>query len=282
MLKVSGTDAPSIDRWRGDVPAELALVVGRMLQRDRDLRYRTLAEVAVDLLPFGPERRAEASAERIIRVLEAGALSVGSDGLPSGLPASHRFLPALPHRDDEGRPDDAGCEPHGGLPSRTLQTKPKRAVVAALVCSRWVLPWWWVRASGSFQSRRGAEEAAAGPDGCSKRTRRRRRASSDCPSLGAVPGGRSRRGHVARSARCRTGGEARAGAAKQRSCWKLQRRRRSPLCAPKRRAPSRHHPRQRHNNLRRVSTPNPRRSAAGSGLICSERSAEGRGVSAFG
>jgi serine/threonine protein kinase len=86
VLKVSGTDAPSIDRLRDDVPAELALVVGRMLQRDRDLRYRNLAEVAVDLVPFGPERRAEASAERIIRVLEAGALSVGSDGLPSGLP----------------------------------------------------------------------------------------------------------------------------------------------------------------------------------------------------
>jgi len=87
VLKVSGTDAPSLANLRPEVPPELADVVGRMLQRNRDLRYRNLAEVAVDLVPFGPERRAEASAERIIRVLEAGALAIGNDGMPSGLPA---------------------------------------------------------------------------------------------------------------------------------------------------------------------------------------------------
>lgn len=87
VLKVSGTDAPAVSDLRPDVPRELGQVIARMLQRDRDLRYKNLAEVAVDLVPFGPERRAEASAERIIRVLEAGAQSVGGGRMPSALPA---------------------------------------------------------------------------------------------------------------------------------------------------------------------------------------------------
>jgi len=86
VLKVSGVDAPFLTSVRPDVPEELAHIVARTLQRDRDLRFKNLAELAVALVPFGPERRAETSAERIIRVLDSGRLSIGSDGLPSGLP----------------------------------------------------------------------------------------------------------------------------------------------------------------------------------------------------
>jgi len=87
VLKVSGTDAPAVTSLRSDVPPGLAEVVAHTLQRDRDLRYKNLAEFAVELVPFGPDRRAEASAERIIRVLESGASSLGGDALPSALAA---------------------------------------------------------------------------------------------------------------------------------------------------------------------------------------------------
>ena len=87
VLKVSGTDAPAVTSLRSDVPPGLAAVVAHTLQRDRGLRYKNLAELAVELVPFGPDRRAEASAERIIRVLESGVSSVGGAALPSALAA---------------------------------------------------------------------------------------------------------------------------------------------------------------------------------------------------
>jgi serine/threonine protein kinase len=87
VLKVSGTDAPPVDSIRTDVPPELSLVVARCLQRDRQFRFKNVAELAVALVPFGPERRAEASAERIIRVLESGAVPLSRASLTSALPA---------------------------------------------------------------------------------------------------------------------------------------------------------------------------------------------------
>jgi len=87
VLKVSGTDAPSVTSLRDDVPPELAAVVSRCLERDRDQRFKNLAELAVALVPFGPPRRSEASAERVVRVLESGTMPLSRDGLISGLPA---------------------------------------------------------------------------------------------------------------------------------------------------------------------------------------------------
>jgi len=86
VLKVSNTPAPDVRQLRPEVPEGLRAVVARALQRDKAQRYLSVAELALDLCEFGPAKRARASAERIVRVLESAgqstsrrARSLGSD-----------------------------------------------------------------------------------------------------------------------------------------------------------------------------------------------------------
>jgi serine/threonine-protein kinase len=71
--KVLTHDAPPIGRRRPDVPAGLAEVLGRCLERDRERRYRNVAELALALAPFG-SGAARGSVERITALLVGGQL----------------------------------------------------------------------------------------------------------------------------------------------------------------------------------------------------------------
>ncbi|HYO96141.1 MAG TPA: protein kinase [Polyangiaceae bacterium] len=62
-----------------DVPEGLAAIVDRCLVKDREARYQTAAEVALDLLPFAPAR-ARASAERAVAAMQvAGLMPLNAD-----------------------------------------------------------------------------------------------------------------------------------------------------------------------------------------------------------
>jgi serine/threonine protein kinase len=62
-----------------NVPERLAAIVDRCLTKDRDLRYQTAAEIALDLLPLAPAR-ARASAERAVSVMQgAGLMALNGD-----------------------------------------------------------------------------------------------------------------------------------------------------------------------------------------------------------
>ena len=75
-----------------NVPERLAAIVDRCLEKDRDLRYQTAAEVALDLLPLAPAR-ARASVERALSVMQAAGL------MPlNGDMESLRPMPAPPER----------------------------------------------------------------------------------------------------------------------------------------------------------------------------------------
>jgi serine/threonine-protein kinase len=80
VLKVSNTVAPDIATLRSDVPNGLRTVLARMLERDRTKRYTNVAELALELAEYGPAQRARASAERIVRVMEAAGISVRAEG----------------------------------------------------------------------------------------------------------------------------------------------------------------------------------------------------------
>ncbi len=56
-----------------NVPERLAAIVDRCLEKDRDFRYQTAAEVALDLLPLAPAR-ARASVERAVSVMQAAGM----------------------------------------------------------------------------------------------------------------------------------------------------------------------------------------------------------------
>ncbi|HET9930722.1 MAG TPA: serine/threonine-protein kinase [Polyangiaceae bacterium] len=56
-----------------NVPEGLVAIVDRCLEKDRDKRYQTAAEIALDLLPFAPVR-ARASVERAVSAMQAAGL----------------------------------------------------------------------------------------------------------------------------------------------------------------------------------------------------------------
>lgn len=69
---------------RPDLPAELIAVVERCLEKDRDKRFQSAAELAVALLPFAP-KRARGAVERALAVSRAsGGKEV--EGLLSSIP----------------------------------------------------------------------------------------------------------------------------------------------------------------------------------------------------
>ena len=62
-----------------NVPERLAAIVDRCLEKDRELRYQTAAEIALDLLPLAPVR-ARASAERAVSTMQAaGMMAMNGD-----------------------------------------------------------------------------------------------------------------------------------------------------------------------------------------------------------
>jgi serine/threonine-protein kinase len=66
---------------RGDAPIMLEAVVDRALEKDRNRRYQSTADLAVALLPFAP-KRARATAERVTSITKAAGLTDPSFQVP--------------------------------------------------------------------------------------------------------------------------------------------------------------------------------------------------------
>jgi eukaryotic-like serine/threonine-protein kinase len=67
-LQIVQNPMPSARALRQDIPPGLEAVITRATMKDREQRYRDVAELAAELTPFATER-ARASAERISRIL---------------------------------------------------------------------------------------------------------------------------------------------------------------------------------------------------------------------
>ena len=79
---------PPIRGVRPDIPEGLEQVILRCIEKDRERRFRTVAELAHALMPYAP-RRARASVERISRVISGEAYVPSSVGAsPSEAPAA--------------------------------------------------------------------------------------------------------------------------------------------------------------------------------------------------
>ena len=78
---VATREAPLLRGIREDAPEDLERIVSRCLQKDPGDRYQTLAEMAVDLAPFGG-RAAQTSVRRIVTILSEAGLA-GSAPVPS-------------------------------------------------------------------------------------------------------------------------------------------------------------------------------------------------------
>ncbi len=96
-LKIATRPAPPFGEFRLDAPAGLEAVVARCLEKDRRRRYRSVAELALALLVFAP-RRANASVEKVVAIMQAAGLSdtaVSPSSRPRGSQpsASHSIAP---------------------------------------------------------------------------------------------------------------------------------------------------------------------------------------------
>jgi serine/threonine-protein kinase len=80
-VKICSEATPAIRSFRPDVPVDLETIVFRCLKKDPHQRFSNVAELAVALLPFGPER-AKASVERISGVMQTAGLSATTPALP--------------------------------------------------------------------------------------------------------------------------------------------------------------------------------------------------------
>jgi serine/threonine-protein kinase len=84
-IQVATEHAPPIRHLRPEVPAGLAAVIERCLQKDRRTRYRTIAELGVALLPFGSDR-ARMDVERISGILQGPSPPGGTTAVAPPLP----------------------------------------------------------------------------------------------------------------------------------------------------------------------------------------------------
>jgi serine/threonine-protein kinase len=88
-VKIATRPPPLLRDFRPDAPEGLQAAILTCLEKDRERRYRSMAELALALLPFGP-KRAKASVERITDIIQAAGLSATALSVPPSPP------PALP------------------------------------------------------------------------------------------------------------------------------------------------------------------------------------------
>jgi eukaryotic-like serine/threonine-protein kinase len=67
-LSVVSDEPPSLSQLVPELSPELVAIVGRCLEKDRDKRYPSVAQLAVELVPFAP--REASTAERTKRILD--------------------------------------------------------------------------------------------------------------------------------------------------------------------------------------------------------------------
>ena len=86
-VKISSQPPPMLRDSRPDAPLGLQEAILRCLQKDRNLRFLNVAQLATALFPYGP-KRARDSVERISRIIQASGLSQDALALP---PSSSAF-----------------------------------------------------------------------------------------------------------------------------------------------------------------------------------------------
>ncbi len=126
-IRVANEPPQSIRALRPDAPPGLEAVVFKCLEKDRQRRYRNVAELALALLPFAP-RRAKASVDRITGIIHAGGLSSSTSDL-AGPPSVSFDATALA----QGGPVPAGTLPPIGRTTMQSVTGGRPAVFGAVI-----------------------------------------------------------------------------------------------------------------------------------------------------
>ncbi|HXN30380.1 MAG TPA: serine/threonine-protein kinase, partial [Polyangiaceae bacterium] len=119
-IKVGSRPPPPLRELRPDVPEGLQAVVSRCLEKDRERRYRNVAELALALLPLAP-KRAKASVERITDIIQASGMTGTALSVPPSSEPGSQY----------GSPETIA--PFGGTAS--AKKGGKKAVVGVVVAA---------------------------------------------------------------------------------------------------------------------------------------------------
>jgi serine/threonine protein kinase len=141
-VKIATEPPLPLPSLRPDVPDGIEEVILKCLEKDRNKRYRDLAEFATALAPFG-SKRARASVERISRVIQTAGLSAVRPVLFSSAPPSESLQPA-------GVPTAASW----GTTASPATRKAAKVVVAVLAVSAVAVSvlFWFVRRTDASRS----------------------------------------------------------------------------------------------------------------------------------
>jgi serine/threonine protein kinase len=137
-LKVALEAPPPLRPFRPDVPEGLESVILRCLEKDREKRYGNVAELALGLLPFAPDR-ARNSVDRIARIIHAAGLSATGVSVP---PSPDRTVrPAAGTIAPLGRthPPPRGRRVFLGIVSPAVALSAAALAALALSSNRWPL-----------------------------------------------------------------------------------------------------------------------------------------------
>lgn len=133
-LSITTAATPLIRASRPDVPVELERVLCKCLEKDRERRYVNVAELAIDLVQFGP-KRSRISVERINGTLKSAGLVAGSLLPP---PASE--FPARTQVAETGAAWGQTAPPrHWPKPWLVVTVAAGFAVVLGLIVTTWSL-----------------------------------------------------------------------------------------------------------------------------------------------
>jgi len=94
-IKVASAPAPLLRSLRPDAPAGLEQAIARCLEKERERRFQTVAELAIALRDFG-SRNAQASVERVLGTLQQAGIWAAPPP-PSSLSGPHS-VPLAPAR----------------------------------------------------------------------------------------------------------------------------------------------------------------------------------------
>jgi serine/threonine-protein kinase len=81
-VKIATQPPPPLRSLRPGIPVEIERIIFRCLEKDRNKRYATVAELASALVDYAP-KRARSSAERILRTVQNAALSASVIPVPT-------------------------------------------------------------------------------------------------------------------------------------------------------------------------------------------------------
>jgi serine/threonine-protein kinase len=90
-IRINSEPTPAIRSLRREVPVELEAIIFRCLEKDRRKRYPNVAELALALAPFAPQR-ARASVDRISGILRGMSLSASAPGVSPSPPKTTTLL----------------------------------------------------------------------------------------------------------------------------------------------------------------------------------------------